>query len=174
MSNINREALLKAAQGLLSSSENDESSGGEGLRSSSLSRKRSRSEKRSKHSKQHKTPKERHGKHNKRSEQDKIRELERKAAAIGATSLASRVPRTLGNFSTAPGSAAGDAAVLDTVGDSNNAVFESLYASAVPRYHRVDPLNLVSARYSWQTQVQQADKDAGNMQANRYDSKGDS
>lgn len=167
MSNIiNRTALLKAAEGLLSSA-SDQSSDNESDRSRSPARKRHRSEKRSKHSRKEKKHKEKHRKHHKRSEQDKIQELERKAAAIGATSLLSRLPRGLGGLSSASGAAAGDAVLLDTVGDANNAMFESLYAGSVPRYHRVDPLNLVSsARYSSETQLQ-GDRDAGNNRANR-------
>lgn len=167
MLNINRTALLKAAEGLLSSA-SDQSSDEKGDRSRSPARKRHRSEKRSKHSNKQKRHKEKHRRHHKRSEQDKIQEAERKAVAIGATTLLSRLPGGLGSYGTAAGTAAGgDTVLLDTVGDANNAMFESLYAGSVPRYHRVDPLNIVSsAKYSWETQ-QQADKDAGNTRANR-------
>jgi hypothetical protein len=55
--------------------------------------------------------------------------------------------------------------VLDTRGDKQNLVYQSLHAKDIPRYHRLDPLNLVK-RPKWGRQ--HADKDTGASTIDRY------
>jgi hypothetical protein len=56
--------------------------------------------------------------------------------------------------------------VLDTAGDPANVTYQSLYARDVPRFSRVDPLNLLGdtrLRYAWQRDAAAAaaDREAG-------------
>jgi hypothetical protein len=162
---INREALLRAAQGLLSSDS-------EGSSEDRHDRKRSRSrspqgrlskQKKAKHSKKHKKHKQ-HKTRLKRNEHDKIQEMERKAAALGASNLFSRLPAGLTSAAARFPAADSDAVFLDTAGDANNAMYEGLYAGTVPRYTRLDPLNLVTCN---KNAMRLADSDAGNVTANR-------
>eukprot|EP00775_Hariotina_reticulata_P010037 gene10037-10193_t len=163
---INQEALLRAAQGLLSSDSEGSSEDGH-------HRKRSRSrspqgrllkQKKAKHSKKHKKHKQNKTRL-KRSEHDKIQELERRAAALGTASFFPRPPAGLTSAAARLPVADGDVVILDTTGDANNAMYEGLYAGTIPRYTRLDPLNLVT---SDKHARQLADSDAGNVWANRY------
>lgn len=174
MSDAKRLALLRAAEGLLSD-ESDSGDSSASTRSRSPSRKRSKrsSSSSSKHAKQHAkhSKKPKHGKkakRTKRSDHEKIQELERQAAALGG--LGGRAPlpgarrAAAGRFGTA--ATASDAVVLDTVGDANNAMYESLYAGSVPRYTRLDPLQLVaSSSGAWAAQLR--DGDTGAVRADR-------
>jgi hypothetical protein len=169
MSNINREALLRAAEAFSSSgSDSDDST--QRKRSRSPSRKRHKKERKAKHSSssKHKHSKK-HKRSHKRSEHEKIQDFERRAAAMGAGSMLPRVPAGFASLPASTAAGAGDAAVLDTVGDANNTMFESLYAGSVPRYSRIDPLNLVSrrAKLTWQAQLQLPDADGGNTRTDR-------
>jgi hypothetical protein len=168
MSNINRQALLRAAEAFSSSgSDIDDSS--QPRRSRSPSRKRHKKEKKAKHSSSKHKHSKKHKRSHKRSEHEKIQDFERRAAAMGAGSMLPCVPAAFASQSTATAAGAGDAAVLDTVGDANNSMFESLYAGSVPRYSRMDPLNLVSSRakLTWQAQLQLPDADGGNTRTDR-------
>lgn len=159
-----REALLRAAQQFTSSD-----SEGSDRDTSGDSRDRSPARTSQKHDKKRKKKhsKQKHHKKHKRSEHEKIQDFERRAAAIGATSLIPRLPASLGSLAATVAGGTGDA-VLDTAGDPNNTTFESLYGGSVPRYNRVDPFNLVhKARFSWQAQLQQPDADAGNTRTDR-------
>lgn len=168
MSNINREALLRAAEAF-SSSESDSGNISDRKRSRSPSAKRHKKEKKAKHSSSKQKHHKKHKRSHKRSEHEKIQEFERRAAAMGAGGMLPRLPASLAGLSAATAAGAGDAAVLDTVGDANNTMFESLHAGSVPRYSRLDPLNIVSsrARLTWQAQLQLPDTDAGNSRTDR-------
>jgi hypothetical protein len=168
MSNINREALLRAAEAF-SSSEGDSEHSSQHRGSRSPSAKRHKKEKRAKHSSSKHKHHKKHKRSHKRSEHEKIQEFERRAAAMGASSMLPRLPASLASLSAATAAGAGDVAVLDTVGDANNTMFESLYAGSVPRYNTLDPLNIVSsrARLTWQAQLQLPDTDVGNSRTDR-------
>lgn len=112
----------------------------------------------------------------KRSDHEKIAELERRAAAMGAGAAAaaaagSMLPARLGfgqrGYSSSA-TASGDAVTLDTSGDANNALYESLYSGDVPRYSRMDPLDLVrvSRRLGGQ-ELLAGDTSLGNAAADR-------
>lgn len=112
----------------------------------------------------------------KRSDHEKIAELERRAAAMGAAPAAaaagSMLPARLGfgqrgGYSSSA-AASGDAVRLDTSGDANNALYESLYSGDVPRYSRMDQLDLVrvSRRLGGQ-QLLAGDTSLGNAAADR-------
>jgi hypothetical protein len=168
MSNINREALLRAAEAF-SSSGSDSDDSLQQRRSRSPSRKRHKKEKKAKHSSSKHKHSKKHKRSHKRSEHEKIQDFERRAAALGAGSMLPRAPAGFVSLSAATAAGAGDAVVLDTVGDANNSMFESLNASSVPRYSRMDPLNLVSSRakLTWQAQLQLPDADGGNTRTDR-------
>jgi hypothetical protein len=169
MSNINREALLRAAEAF-SSSDGDSECSSQHRRSRSPSAKRHKKEKKAKHSSSKHKHHKKHKRSFKRSEHEKIQEFERRAAAMGAGSMLPRLPTGLAGLSAATAVAAGDVAVLDTVGDANNTMFEALHAGSVPRYSRLDPLNIASSRprLTWQAQLQLPDTDAGNSRTDRY------
>lgn len=119
----------------------------------------------------HSSSKQKSHKRHKRSDHEKIAELERRAAAMGAA--ASMLPgsrlgfgRHTSGATTAAAAASGDAAVLDTSGDANNALYESLYGGDVPRYNRMDPLDLVRVSRRLGAQLA-ADTNTGNATADR-------
>lgn len=181
MSAVDRAQLLRAAARY--DSDSSEGDGGAGHsdssrssdeqrrhhRSRSSSKKHSHDKKRkkSKHSSSKKAHKE---KRQKRSDHEKIAELERRAAgASGAGSLLPSMHARRYNPLIAAAAAAGntgDAVILDTDGDAQNALYESLYAGTVPRYRRLDPLRLVaSTRLA--VHQQEADASTGNRNADR-------
>lgn len=59
--------------------------------------------------------------------------------------------------------------MLDTSGDANNSLYESLYGGDVPRYNRLDPLDLVRAsrKLGGGAAATLRDADVGNMNADR-------
>lgn len=140
MEQSQKERLLRRA------AQFDSDSGSESNSSSSAERttarhKQKHSSKKRKHKKEAKYRKT-HKKH-KRSDHEKIAELEKRAAAMGTASMLSGSRLGFGRHSSTPAAATGDAVTLDTRGDANNALYESLYGGDVPRYTRMDPLDLV-------------------------------
>lgn len=166
---IDRERLLKAAarfdsQSSGSEAASDSDSGSRGARRQPEHSKHSKKRK-SKHSskKSHKT----HKRH-KRSDHEKIAELEKRAAAMGAGSMLPSMGRMgFGKYSSTATAASGDAVTLDTSGDANNALYESLYGGDLPRYNRMDPLDLVRVSRRLGGQLQR-DADIGNTTADRW------
>jgi hypothetical protein len=176
-----RSKLLQAAARF----DSDSSGSGSGSDSDSPSRARKHSSKDSrKHSgkKRKKSSSKKHSKRDhskrqkKRSDHEKIAELERRAAAMGAGAAAaaggSRLPARLGfgqrGYGSSSAAASGDAVILDTSGDANNALYESLYSGDVPRYSRMDPLDLVRvSRRLGAQQLLAGDSSLGNAAADR-------
>lgn len=170
-----RSKLLKAAARF------DSDSSGSGSDSDSDSpRIRKHSSRDKKHSGKKRKKSSKHSKKDgkrqkKRSDHEKIAELERRAAAMGAGAAAaaagSMLPARLGfgqHGYSSSATASGDAVTLDTSGDANNALYESLYSGDVPRYSRMDPLDLVrvSRRLGGQ-QLLAGDTSLGNAAADR-------
>jgi hypothetical protein len=167
---IDRERLLKAAarfdsQGSGSDSASDSDSGSRGARKKSEHSSKHSKKRKSKHSSKnsHKS----HKRH-KRSDHEKIAELEKRAAAMGAGSMVPSMGRMgFGRYSGTATAASGDAVTLDTSGDANNALYESLYGGDLPRYNRMDPLDLVRVSRRLGGQLQ-GDADVGNTTADRW------
>jgi hypothetical protein len=163
MEQSQKERLLRRA------AQFDSDSGSESNSSSSADRtaarhKQKHSSKKRKHKKDSKSHKA-HKKH-KRSDHEKIAELEKRAAAMGTSSMLPSSRLGFGRHSSTPAAVTGDAVTLDTRGDANNALYESLYGGDVPRYTRMDPLDLVrvSRRLGGQLAV---DGSTGNATADR-------
>jgi hypothetical protein len=166
---IDRDKLLQAASRFDSQSsetDSDSDSGSKHKRSLHKSEHKKHSKKRkSKHSSSKKSQKSH--KRAKRSDHEKIAELEQRAAAMGASNVLSGMGRMgFGRYSSTFTAVSVDSVTLDTSGDANNALYESLYGGDVPRYNRMDPLDLV--RVSRRLGVQQAgDTNLGNAAADR-------
>ncbi len=164
MEQSQKERLLRRAAQFSDSGSESESSDSEGRRARYKEKKHS--SKKRKHHKHSSSKAHKAHKRHKRSDHEKIAELEKRAAAMGAASML--LPGSRLGFgrhsSTLPTS--GDAVTLDTSGDANNALYESLYGGDVPRYNRMDPLDLV--RVSRRLGVQLAvDGSTGNATADR-------
>lgn len=166
---IDRDKLLQAASRFDSQSSGSDS---ESDSDSNCRRSRHKSEHK-KHSKKrkskHSSSKKSHKSHKraKRSDHEKIAELEQRAAAMGASNVLPGMGRMgFGRYISTLTAMSGDSVTLDTSGDANNALYESLYGGDVPRYNRMDPLDLV--RVSRRLGVQQAgDTNLGNAAADR-------
>jgi hypothetical protein len=166
---INRDKLLQAAarfdsQSSGSGSDSDSGSNHKRARHKTEHKKYS-SKRKSKHSSSKKS--QRSHKRAKRSDHEKIAELEQRAAAMGASNALPSMGRMgFGRYSSTFTAVSGDSVTLDTSGDANNALYESLYGCDVPRYNRMDPLDLV--RVSRRLGVQQlGDTNLGNAAADR-------
>jgi hypothetical protein len=120
------------------------------------------------------SPVRRGGRASGRSDFDKIAAIERSlppsAAAWGAGAGLSAALLGGAGARPAPGRVE---AFLDTTGDPHNVTYQSLYARDVPRYTRIDPLNLVGdprLRYAWQREAAAAAAEAarGESRLQRY------
>lgn len=166
---MDRARLLQAAARLDSSSSASDSGSESDHRSSR--RKADHKQHSSKKRKNKQSSKKSHKAHkrHRRSDHEKIAELEKRAAAMGAAAVLPSMGRLgFGRYSsTASAGSSGDSVILDTSGDANNALYESLYSGDVPRYNRMDPLDLV--RVSRRLGVQlTGDTNLGNAAADRY------
>lgn len=171
---IDRKALLQAAARFDSQSSDSESQSQSGSDTGADRRKAERKKESSKHKKRKSkhSSKKSHKSHkrHKRSDHEKIADLERRAAAMGAGSMLPSFQNRLGlgRYSSATAAAStGDAVTLDTEGDANNALYESLYGGDVPRYNRLDPLDLVRVSRRLGGQLLAGDADTGNTTADR-------
>jgi hypothetical protein len=173
---VDRTALLAAAEGLLSSSEDsDGSSASQRSRSPPQQQQASRGSKKDKQHKKHKKHKRgSHSSSRKRRREEAERDVEkmrRIEQRLGGASGQHRQPSSTNGApllfasSLLPGSSQQPEVVLDTRGDKQNLVYQSLHAKDIPRYHRLDPLNLVKPP-KWNRQ--HADKDTGASTIDRY------
>jgi hypothetical protein len=165
---VDRKALLKAAEGILSSS-SEESDGPARSRSTSPRRERHAHENQPKEKKR---KKDKHGHKKKRkrhradSDYEKIRRIEQQAGVWNQPSSSVLLPAR----PTASSQPTKDSAYLDTTGDIKNSMYQSLYAGDIPRYNRLDPLNLVSSNRSLKAQQQQLTEgnQTGSLACDRY------
>ena len=161
---VNREALLRATAGVLSSS-SDESDGPARSRSVSPRHRQEHKTKGKKRKKEKHAHKTKHKRHKADDDFEKVRRIEQRAGVWNQSS-SSLLPVRPTAFS-AP---TNDSAYLDTSGDIKNSMYQSLYAGDIPRYNRLDPLNLVTSRRSLQAQQQQLaeNKQTGSLASDRY------